>query len=141
MALGAALEPDGWSAGLDRSLPERFAADRARVLARVGRRREAAVEWLAVAEAGGRLAAVAWLQVAKHREHWAGDLPGALHATDRAAAIASRARLTGWPLVLIERDVVRRTARLQRRIGGSVSREGALPPAPTVAASWAPSVA
>lgn len=129
-ALGTAGE--GWRP--DRVLAERLTADRARLLPRLGRRSEAAAAWLSIGEAGGRLAAVAWLQVAKHREHWAGDLAGALQAADLAAAIAARARLVGWPLELIERDLIRRRTRLQRRLAAAVSRApGPRAPSPGLA--------
>ncbi|MBA2255385.1 MAG: ribonuclease H-like domain-containing protein [Chloroflexi bacterium] len=114
-ALVAAAEPR-WSGRADHVLGERLIADRARVLARVGRREEAATSWLEIAETGGRLAAVAWLQVAKYREHRAGDLRGALQAAERAGTIAGQARRMGWPLPLIERDLVRRNGRLRRRL-------------------------
>jgi hypothetical protein len=103
----------------DRVLGEQLTADRARLLSRTGRREEAAAAWLSIGEAGGRLAAVAWLQVAKHREHRVGDLRGALAAADRAGTIADRARRLGWPLPLIERDLARRTVRLRRRLAAT----------------------
>jgi uncharacterized protein len=98
---------------------EHIAAERARTLARLGQRREAESAWQAVALEGGRLAALAWIQVAKHREHDAGDFGAALAAASRARSLAERARLFGWPDRLAERDLSRRFTRLQRRIAAS----------------------
>ena len=97
-------------------------ADRARTLTRLGRRAEAEGAWHALALEGGRMAALAWLQVAKHREHDAGDLPAALEATRRARALADRARLLGRRDRLAERDLARRVPRLQRRLQGQRQR-------------------
>jgi uncharacterized protein len=96
---------------------EVIAADRARTLTRLGRRAEAEGAWHALALEGGRMAALAWLQVAKHREHDAGDLGAALEATRKARALADRARLFGHRQRLVERDLARRVPRLQRRLG------------------------
>lgn len=117
----------GAFAGADGAVPgtsaarDGLTAERARVLARLGRREEAAGAWLALAESGGRLAAVAWVQVAKHREHRRSDPIGALEATRRAAAVAARARLSDVPLVLVERDIARRETRLRRRLAARVA--------------------
>lgn len=96
---------------------ELIAADRARTLTRLGRREEAEGAWHALALEGGRMAALAWLQVAKHREHDAADFGAALEATRKARALADRARLFGHRDRLVERDLARRTPRLQRRLG------------------------
>jgi hypothetical protein len=95
---------------------ETIAMDRARVLTRLGQREEAEGAWQAIALEGGRHAALAWLHVAKHREHDAGDLRGALAATDRARAIAERGRLFGRRDRVVERDLARRVPRLRRRL-------------------------
>lgn len=97
-----------------RDLQDRVAADRARVLARMGRRQEAAGAWEAVALDGGPLSALAWIQVAKAREHLDRDPRRALDAAQRAEALAARARLFGMPDRIVERDVGRRLARLRR---------------------------
>ncbi len=94
-------------------LVERIAADRARALARTGRHHEALEAWLRLAERGGPFAAFAWLQVAKYREHMMRDVIGALHATERAGALAERARAFGRPLRSVERDLPRRLHRLR----------------------------
>ena len=54
---------------------EAIAIDRARTLTRLGLRAEAEGAWQAIALEGGRHAALAWLHVAKHREHDARRLP------------------------------------------------------------------
>lgn len=95
---------------------EHLAIDRARVLARLGKREEAESAWQALALEGGRRAALAWLQVAKHREHHARDLAGALRAAQRAGRMAERRRLFGDPDRLVERDLRRRLARLRRKL-------------------------
>jgi uncharacterized protein len=111
----AALERLAPSHGRD--LQDRVAADRARVLGRMGRREEAAGAWEAVALDGGPLAALAWVQVAKAREHLDRDPVRALDAAQRAEALAARARLFGLPDRIVERDMGKRLARLRRLIG------------------------
>jgi tetratricopeptide (TPR) repeat protein len=91
-------------------------ADRARVLARLGRRHEAAGAWLDLALGRGYLAAAAWIEIAKYREHVAKDLEGALRAANEAAALAARSRLRGMRLLAVEHDLPRRMVRLRRRI-------------------------
>ena len=95
---------------------EGVAIDRARALTRLGRRAEAEGAWHAIALEGGRQAALAWLHVAKHREHDGRDVPAALAATDRARAIAERSRLFGHRDRVVERDLARRVPRLRRRL-------------------------
>jgi uncharacterized protein len=112
---------------------ERVAVERARTLARLGRRGEARSAWHAVALEGGRSAALAWIQVAKHLEHDVGDLPNALAAARRARSLAERSRLFGWPDRLVERDLARRQPRLERRLAAGRA-SAAVPPA-TVSAS------
>jgi hypothetical protein len=103
---------------------EAIAIDRARTLTRLGLRDEAEGAWHAIALEGGRHAASAWLHVAKHREHDHRDLGAALEATERARALAERARFFGHRDRVVERDLVRRVARLRRRLaqGTAVSR-------------------
>jgi uncharacterized protein YprB with RNaseH-like and TPR domain len=97
-------------------LEEALVAERARLLARLGERDEAALSWLAVAHEGGRLAPLGWVQVAKYREHVARDPEHAIEAAARAGSLAARARLTGMPLAWLERDLARRVPRLRRRL-------------------------
>jgi uncharacterized protein YprB with RNaseH-like and TPR domain len=98
---------------------EDIAFDRARSLTRLGRRVEAEGAWQAIALEGGPRAAQAWLHVAKHREHDAGDFRAALAATERARALAERGRLFGRRDRLVERDLATRVPRLRRRLAGS----------------------
>jgi uncharacterized protein len=95
---------------------EHVAMDRARTLTRLGLREEAEGAWHAIALEGGHHAAWAWLHVAKHREHDAADLPAALHATERARALAERSRLFGRRDGPVERDLARRVPRLRRKL-------------------------
>jgi hypothetical protein len=103
-----APDPDPWRA----TLAERLAHDRARTLSRLGRHADASVAWLLLAEEGGRLAAMAWIQVAKHREHRERDPVGAL----RASVAAWRAARTSSPSHArwVARDLEQRVARLRR---------------------------
>ncbi len=95
---------------------ESIAVDRARTLTRLGLRDEAEGAWHAIALEGGPHAALAWLHVAKHREHDGRDFRAALQATSKARAIAERSRLFGRRDRLVERDLARRVPRLRRRI-------------------------
>jgi hypothetical protein len=91
------------------------AAERARLLARLGRRDEAVAAWLEIARRGGPGAGTAWLHVARHREHSERDVAGALAACHEATAVAGRARAWGAPLYSVERDLERRLPRLSRK--------------------------
>jgi uncharacterized protein YprB with RNaseH-like and TPR domain len=97
---------------------EGIAVDRARVLTRLGQREEAEGAWHAIALEGGAFAGLAWLHVAKHREHDGRDFRAALGATDRARAIAERRRLYGRRDHDVERDLAKRVPRLRRRLAG-----------------------
>ena len=115
--LAAGLAPDRWRvrgpAGI--VLHREMSAERARLLARVGRRHEAAAAWLDIASRGGSGAAVAWLHLARYREHVQRDFHGALAACHEAAAVAGRARAWGAPIYAVERDLERRLPRLARK--------------------------
>lgn len=115
--LDSALAAERWQlrspAGV--ALHRQLAADRARLLARAGRRAEALNAWLEIAQRGGPGAGTAWLHVARHREHVERDFGGALEACHEAAAVAGRARAWGVPLYAVERDLERRLPRLARR--------------------------
>jgi len=113
----AALSGSAWAAGVAGGavLHRHLSAERARLLARLGRREEAYAGWLEIAVRGGPGAALAWLHVARHREHRLRDLDGALEACRQAAAVAERARAWDRPMLHIERDLERRVARLRRR--------------------------
>jgi len=94
----------------------RVAFDRAHLLRRLGRHAEAAEAWRAVAAGPGRTAVVAWIELAKLREHHLGDPAGALDAALRAAAAADRRRQLSMPEPALEADLRRRLVRLRRRL-------------------------
>ncbi len=116
LCVEAALAADAWSDGVPAGAPIRrhLTAERARLLARLGQRQDAHAAWLAIARHGGPGAAVAWLHVARYREHVERQLAGALDACREAAAIAERARAWDRPMAGVENDVARRMARLRR---------------------------
>lgn len=113
----AALAADAWSLGVidGASVRRHLSAERARLLARLGRRSDAYTAWLEIALRGGPGAALAWLHVARHREHRERDVTGALAACHEAAGVAERARLWDRPMLAIEADLERRMARLRRK--------------------------
>ncbi|MHB8891869.1 MAG: ribonuclease H-like domain-containing protein [Candidatus Limnocylindrales bacterium] len=116
---GGPLGPAAGTAAWDvtaRWTDERLAAERARVLRRLGRWSEAAEAWQTAAASGGGLGAIAWIEVAKLREHHLGDPAGALAATRAAWRLLERSRATGRPYPRVEADLQRRGARLQARI-------------------------
>ncbi|MCI0581637.1 MAG: ribonuclease H-like domain-containing protein [Chloroflexi bacterium] len=96
--------------------PSRLATERARLLRRLGRYAEAEAAWLGVADAGGTLGALAWIEIAKLREHRRRDPEAALGATLAALRLVERRRFLGRPDARLERDLARRTLRLRRRI-------------------------
>ncbi len=114
-ALGPSAGTGSWDAGT-RWTDERLAAERARVLKRLGRWAEAAEAWQTAAAAGDGLGAIAWIEVAKLREHRLGDPAGALAATQAAVRLLERIRLLGRPHPRLEADLARRGMRLRARI-------------------------
>jgi len=113
--------PDAWPAAdpLRRDAPwteSRLLAERARLLRRLGRERESEMAWTDLARAGGTLGALAWIEVAKLREHRLGDLDGAIAAAQLAVRVTDRQRALGRPLPRLEAGLVRRLGRLRRRI-------------------------
>ena len=111
-----ALRPDAWLVRQPSTavMHRQLCAERARLLARLGRRDEAFAAWLEIARRGGPGAAVAWLHVARYREHVERDIAGAMAACHEAAAVAGRARAWGDPMYAVERDLARRLPRLAR---------------------------
>ena len=111
-----ALRPEAWLVRQPASavLHRQLSAERARLLARLGRREEAMSAWLEICRRGGPGAAVAWLHVARYREHVERDVAGAMSACHEAAAVAGRARAWGEPMHAVERDLERRLPRLAR---------------------------
>ena len=114
-SLGPSPGAGSWDAA-SRWTDERLAAERARVLNRLGRWADAAEAWQTAAAAGDGLGAIAWIEVAKLREHRLDDPAGALVATRAAARLLERIRLLGRPHPRLEADLVRRAARLGARI-------------------------
>jgi uncharacterized protein YprB with RNaseH-like and TPR domain len=112
----SALRVHAWSRGVEggAQLHRRLSAERARLLARLGRREEAHSAWLEIAARGGPGAGLAWLHVARYREHVSRDIAGALEACREAAAVAERARAWGAPLNAVEQDLGHRLPRLRR---------------------------
>ena len=109
--------PSAWDgAGAPRWTDERLAAERARTLRRLGRWSEAAEAWQTAAAAGGGLGVIAWIEVAKLREHRLGDPGGALAATRAAWRLLERLRITGRAHPRLEADLQRRGTRLAARV-------------------------
>ncbi len=131
---GGPLGPAPGTAAWDvtaRWTDERLAAERARVLRRLGRWPESAEAWQTAAAAGGALGAIAWIEVAKLREHRLGDPDGALAATRAAWRLLERSRGTGRPYPRVEADLQRRGVRLVarlRRSGGGLADSGPASP-------------
>jgi tetratricopeptide (TPR) repeat protein len=111
--------------------PVRLATERARLLRQLGRHGEAEAAWLDVVDRGGTLGALAWVEIAKLREHRRHDPEAALAATLAALRLVERRRFLGRPDGRLERDLARRALRLRRRIARravSVSRPAARGP-------------
>ncbi len=90
--------------------------ERARILRRLGRHREALEAWQDVARSGGPEAAMAWIEVAKCLEHRERDPRAALDACAAADRLAQRSRLLGRPMRTVEADLGRRRRRLGHRL-------------------------
>jgi hypothetical protein len=101
---------------------ERIVIERARVLRRLGRYAEAAVAWEGLAAGIGPFAPLAWVEVAKLREHRLADVEGALVAVDRAASVVARRRALGRPDPRIERQLAHRRGRLIGRLTATARR-------------------
>lgn len=112
---------DAWSAADSsrRDAPwteSRMLTERARVLRRLGRYRDAEAAWLGLAATRGAIGTLAWVEVAKLREHRLGDLPGAVEASIAALRLAERQAWLGRPLPRLEVSLGRRLARLGARV-------------------------
>jgi tetratricopeptide (TPR) repeat protein len=113
--------PDAWPAAdpLRRDAGwtiARATAERARLLRRLGRHRDAESAWLDLTGDGGTLAVLAWIEVAKAREHRLGDIEGALAAVALAIRAIERQRFLGRPLPRLELGAARRALRLRLRL-------------------------
>jgi hypothetical protein len=95
---------------------ERIQVERARLLRRLGRFEAAVEAWEALAAGIGPIASIAWIEIAKLREHRLGDLPGALAAAARARGLAERRRRLGRVDPQLDQALVRRLERLVRRL-------------------------
>lgn len=104
-----ARQPDPWT-------PDRIAIERARLLRRLGRFGEAELAWRAVAAGRGSRAILAWIEIAKLREHRLGDPRGAFAAVREGWRLAERNRSLGLPLLAAEADLVERGRRLRARL-------------------------
>jgi uncharacterized protein YprB with RNaseH-like and TPR domain len=102
---------------------DRLQAERARILRSLSRHTEALAAWEAIARAGGRGAAGAWIEVAKIHEHRLRDPAAALDAVERAERMVQRARALGRPVDTLEADLVRRRRRLLRRASVAAEHE------------------
>jgi tetratricopeptide (TPR) repeat protein len=110
----------------------RMLAERARLLRRLGRYADAEAAWVALAANRGALGTLAWIEVAKLREHRLGDLAGAIEAATAALRLAERQAWLGRPLSRLETSLGRRLARLGARVirrrtaarSGTASRPG-----------------
>lgn len=104
----------------------RMLADRARLLRRLGRHADSEAAWVALAANRGTIGALAWIEVAKLREHRLGDLPGAIEAATAALRLAERQAWLGRPLARLETALGRRLARLAARVmrARTASRSG-----------------
>jgi hypothetical protein len=117
---------DAWSAAESsrRDAPwteSRMLAERARLLRRLGRYRDAEMAWIGVTALRGTIGTLAWIEVAKLREHRLGDLAGAVEAANAALRLTERHAWLGRPLPRLEVALGRRLARL----GGRVARRQA----------------
>ena len=110
---------------------ERLAAERARVLRRLGRWAEAAEAWQTAAAAGGGLGAIAWIEVAKLREHRLGG-PGRGARRDAGGMAAAGADAARWAARTrgSRRTSVRRGATADRSASGVAAARRADGPAP-----------
>jgi hypothetical protein len=93
----------------------RMLAERARLLRRLGRFSEAESAWASLAATRGQIGALAWVEVAKLREHRLGDLAGAIEAATAALRLAERQAWLGRPLARLESSLAHRLARLSSR--------------------------
>jgi hypothetical protein len=102
---------------------DRIGVERARILRRLGRFEDAAAAWVSIADCGGSRAVLAWIEVAKLREHRLADPRGAFEAVRAGWRQAERQRRLGQPSLRAEADLVARGRRLRERLSrGQSSR-------------------
>jgi hypothetical protein len=114
---------------------ERIRVERARLLRRLGRFDDAAAAWEGLGSGPGPLAAHAWVEVAKLREHRLGDLSGAIVAARRAAGLADRRRRFGFVDPAFDRALTARLIRLAKRNGSDGVAGMAAPQSPAGSAA------
>jgi hypothetical protein len=95
---------------------ERIAVERARLQRRAGDLAAAARSWSALMDQPGRTSIVAAIELAKLHEHHLRDLTGALRIAGTGLAKADRRRRIGRPEPALERDLRRRSERINRRL-------------------------
>lgn len=93
----------------------RMLAERARLLRRLARFAESEAAWLALTAVRGTVGALAWVEVAKLREHRLGDLAGAIEAAAAAMRLVERQSWLGRPAPALEASLGRRLSRLAAR--------------------------
>jgi len=93
----------------------RMLAERARLLRRLSRFADSEAAWLAITASRGTIGALAWVEVAKLREHRLGDLVGALEAASAALRLVERQAWLGRPTPGLEASLGRRLGRLGAR--------------------------
>jgi hypothetical protein len=103
---------------------ERIGVERARILRRLGRFEDAAAAWISIADRGGTRAILAWIEVAKLREHRLRDTAGAFDAVRAGWRQAERSRRLGRPAPRAEADLVARGRRLRDRLDRRATRPG-----------------
>ena len=113
VAIGAWRQPASLATPWDSG---RIAAERARLLRRVGRFLDAEAAWADLTDGRGRDALQAWIELAKIREHRLRDPERGLEAAELGLAAAERRRRLGRPEPDLERDLRRRIERLRRRL-------------------------
>jgi hypothetical protein len=95
---------------------ERILIERAHLLRRVGRHRDAVDAWSGLMGGPGRTAVVAAIEVSKLREHRLRDRPGSLVAALHGLDTIERRRRLGRPEPALEADLHRRVQRLRHRL-------------------------
>ena len=90
-------------------------AERARLLRRLARYADAEAAWRQLTATRGTVGALAWIEVAKLREHRLGDFPGAIEAAAAALRLVERQAWLGRPLPGLETALGARLARLGAR--------------------------
>ena len=113
MAIGAWRQPASLATPWDSG---RIAAERARLLRRVGRVLDAEAAWADLTDGRGRDALQAWIELAKIREHRLRDPRGALAAAAAGLAATDRRARLGRPEPRLEADLRFRARRLRRRL-------------------------